>query len=68
MGEVNFEAELHDNFSSEIVEEVLSFEHDPDKAGKMRIVDFFKARGYKVGDIRSLLPIKFKRKRKKTEE
>jgi len=61
-----FEEELWDNFDSRIVEEVLAFRDvQANKATTTKIVDFFKERGYSQSDIPALLPIKFKRERKK---
>lgn len=56
-----FEQELEDNFGSEILDEVLSFEStQKDKATTTKIIDFFKKRGYSQEDVSVYLPIKFK--------
>ena len=66
LGELNFEAELHDNFNSETAEEVLAF-HDEraSEAATTKILDFFRKHGYSQKDVSAYLPIKFKQERKK---
>ncbi len=61
-----FEEDLWDNFDFRIVEEVLAFrDAQANKAATTKILDFFKERGYSQSDVSALLPIKFRRERKK---
>ena len=66
LGELHFEEELWDNFDATIVEEVLAFRDvQASKAVTIKVLDFFKERGYSQSDVSVFLPIKFKRERKK---
>lgn len=62
IGELNFEEELWDNFNPDIVEEIIELRSSQeDKAATIKVLDFFKERGYSQKDVSVLLPIKFKR-------
>ncbi len=58
--------ELYDNFAEDIADEVLSL-RDPDQASKatvIKVIDFFRERGYSQSDVSAYLPIKFSRAKK----
>ncbi|HBR80148.1 MAG: hypothetical protein UX09_C0028G0010 [Candidatus Uhrbacteria bacterium GW2011_GWE2_45_35] len=57
-----FEAELADNFSPEVVEDILGLMKNSTAAENLGVVDFFKKHGYSKKDITTFLPIGFKRK------
>ncbi|MDP3795001.1 MAG: hypothetical protein Q8R13_03675 [bacterium] len=68
LGELHFEEELWDNFDAAIVQEVLALRDvQTGKAATIKVLDFFKERGYSQSDVSVFLPIKFTRERKKKQ-
>jgi hypothetical protein len=61
LGALHFESELHDNFDDAVADEVLALRDVPE-AASVRVLDFFKERGYSQSDVKSGLPISFQRR------
>ncbi|MDD4995192.1 MAG: hypothetical protein PHW53_01865 [Patescibacteria group bacterium] len=65
MGELHFEEELWDNFSAQIMDDVLAFrDAKASEAATTKILDFFKEQGYSPSDVSAFLPIEFKQEPK----
>lgn len=65
--DLRFEAEVLDNFGEKINEEVLALMEPKhaDRAATIKVLEFFKERGYSQSEVEAYLPIKFKRAGKK---
>jgi len=55
-----FWSEIYDQFGAEVAEEIEMARQERATAGKTKIIDFFRGRGYEIDDIEKYLPVKFR--------